>query len=188
MYTAFSTFNALSSPAGRFLGRSLLHLSLLLFVVALYPQNVRAGQKGKEEGAYANVSPTEVFRNGQILNKTIKDLESFRLMMKYMGDHKDDSNRLLLMEETERYIDKYATPLMEKESIYHPSTFDLAVALIFFKAFVYLEGGNHGEYLKTIDMAKQKFGKKHLDVRIDSFNDEYKTVGEAIDALKKLQL
>ncbi len=192
MSTPFSALRVSCSFSKRFLNH-FLKLSFVLFILVISPQS--ALSQGtieitvKEGDApVVNVSPTEVFRNRKLLNKTIKDLESFRLMMKYMGDHKDDNNRLLLMEETDRYVDKYAVPLIENRTIYHPATFELAATLVFFKAFVYLEGGNHDEYLKTLDLAKEKFGKKHLEVKIDAFNDEYKTIGEAINSLKKLAL
>lgn len=139
-----------------------------------------------EKSKAGKVSSIEYYRNKKLLEKTIRDLEAYGVMLKYIDDHKNDNNRLLLLEETGKYIDSYVDPLLNNNLIYAPATFDLAATLTFLKAYVKFESGEHKEYLRIIKDMEKKYGKRHLGIAFSPSTENFKTIGEGIIMFGKM--
>ena len=131
----------------------------------------------------------EVYRNTNLLKKTIKDLDAYRLMLKYLvGEHHDDTQRLLLLEETDNYIDKNVDPLIENKLNYNSETIKLVATLRFYKAFVYFEAEKHDRYQQIMNEMKKIHGNDFLDIQITPFGEKYKTIGDAVKNLRGMIL
>ncbi len=141
---------------------------------------------GKEEGKErASISAAELEKNRKLILKAIGDLESFRVMFKHIGVHGDDDSRLLLAEEAERFIDDHVDPLINDYLMYAPETFGLVVALNFFKAHLYFEMGRYDSYVRVVEEMEKKYDREHLGVSLERFDSEFRTIGDAVQALNR---
>ncbi|MBE9504871.1 MAG: hypothetical protein IME96_11925 [Proteobacteria bacterium] len=125
-----------------------------------------------------------VYRDKKLLQKTIKDLDAYRIMLKNIGSHNDDYSRFLLIEEAGKYIDKHVDPRLNSQMTHLPEIFNLIAPLRFFKACVFYESGEYNKYKEMIKGMEKEYGDKHLSVAIAVSNEEFNTIGEAIQLLQ----
>lgn len=155
--------------------------------VSTVPESAGNAKKGIEP--LRKLSAIEVFRNRKLLDKTIKDLDAYRIMLKYLvSEHHDDSQRLLLLEETDNYIDKNVDPLIEDNLNYNDETFNLVVTLRFYKAFVYFEAEKYDKYQEILTDMKRVHGVEFLSIPISPFGEKFKTIGDAVKNLRGMIL
>jgi len=151
------------------------------------PESAGNARKGIEP--LRKLSALEVFRNKNLLEKTIKDLDAYRIMLKYLvSEHHDDSQRLLLLEETDNFIDKNVDPLIADSLNYNDETFKLVVTLRFYKAFVYFEAEKYDRYQEILTDMKRVHGNEFLGIAISPFGEKYKTIGDAVKNLRGMIL
>jgi len=132
------------------------------------------------------VDAPERDKKTRLLQKAIKDIDSFRTTFKYLASHNDDESRILLLLETDKYIDDYVNSLILDESLVKNKTpFPLVAYLEFIKALMYFEAGDHDKFRKIIDNMRGKFGREHLGVLVAPFNETYSTIGEGIIFMEK---
>jgi hypothetical protein len=124
------------------------------------------------------------YRDKKLLLKTIKDLDAYRVMLKNIGSHNDDYSRFLLIEEAGKYIDKYVDPRLNNQMTHLPEIFDLIASLKFFKACIFYESGEYNKYKEMIKGMEKEYGDKHLSVAIAVSNEEFNTIGEAMQLLQ----
>jgi len=145
------------------------------------PKSVENRPQGESPGEKLVLqSGDEVEKNKKLLQRAIRDLDSFRLTFKNIRVHKDYGSRILLAEEANKYIDKYVDPLIDAPLMNVPETVDMVMYLEFFKAYLYFEAGEYGRYSATIKKMREKYGREHLGVSIGPFNAEFETIGEGI--------
>ena len=125
-------------------------------------------------------SGDEIEKNKKLLQRAIRDLDSFRVSFKNIGIHKDYSSRILLIEEASKYIDKHVDPLIDTPLMNVPETLDMVMYLEFFKAYMYFEAGDYESYNTVINKMRGKYGREHLGISIGPFNPEFRTIGEGI--------
>lgn len=148
-----------------------------------------AGNARKGIEPLRKLSAMEVFRNKKLLEKTIRDLDAYRLMLKYIvSEHHEDSQRLLLLEETDNYIDKNVDPLIEDNLNYNDETFNLVITLRFYKAFIYFEAEKYDKYQEILTDMKRIHGNEFLSIPIAPFGEKYKTIGDAVKNLRGMIL
>ncbi|MDH3973750.1 MAG: hypothetical protein OEV42_05670 [Deltaproteobacteria bacterium] len=148
-----------------------------------------AGNARKGIEPLRKLSAIEVFRNKKLLEKTIKDLDAYRVMLKYLvSEHHEDSQRLLLLEETDNYIDKNVDPLIEDNLNYNDETFNLVVTLRFYKAYAYFEAEKYDKYQEILTDMKRVHGTEFLSIAIRPFGEKYKTIGDAVKNLRGMIL
>ncbi len=147
-------------------------------------------QAGKDTAAMQ--APASLFdaaeldKKKKLLQKAIKDIDSFRTTFKYLDSHNDYESRVLLLLETDKYIDDYVNPLILDESLVKNKTpFPLVANLEFIKALMYFEAGDHHKFKKIIDKMRKKFGREHLGVLVAPFNEDYSTIGEGVLFMEK---
>lgn len=132
------------------------------------------------------INTAELDKKKRLLQKATRDIDSFRTTFKYLDSHKDDESRILLLLETEKYIEGYVNPLIHDESlIKNKNTFPMVAYLEFMKALMYFEAGGHDKFTKIIDHMRKKFGRKYLGVLVAPFNEDYNTIGEGILLMEK---
>ena len=128
----------------------------------------------------------ELDKKTRLLQKAIKDIDSFRTTFKYLDSHNDYESRILLLLETDKYIDDYVNPLILDGSLVKNKTpFPLVAYLEFMKALMYFEAGDHNKFKEIIDNMRRKFGREHLGVLVAPFNETYTTIGEGILVMEK---
>ncbi len=128
----------------------------------------------------------ELDKKRRLLQKVIRDIDSFRTTFKYLDSHNDYESRILLLLETDKYIDDYVTPLILDESLVkNKGVFPLVAHLEFMKALMYFEAGDHDKFRKIMDNMRKKFGREHLGVLVAPFNEAYSTIGEGILVMEK---
>ena len=148
-----------------------------------------AGNARKGIEPLRKLSALEVFRNKKLLEKTIKDLDAYRIMLKYLvSEHHDDSQRLLLLEETDNFIDKNVDPLIADSLNYNDETFKLVITLRFYKAFVYFEAEKYDRYQEILTDMKRVHGNEFLGIAISPFGEKYKSIGDAVKNLRGMIL
>lgn len=137
-----------------------------------------------DEGVAAPTSladAAEIDKKTRLIQKVIRDIDSFRTTFKYLDSHNDYESRILLLLETDKYIDDYVNPLIIDESLVkNKGTFPIVAYLEFIKALMYFEAGDHDKFTKIIDNMRKKFGRKHFDVLVAPFNEPYSNIGEGI--------
>ena len=132
------------------------------------------------------VDATELDKKRRLLQKAIKDIDSFRTTFKYLDSHNDYESRVLLLLETDKYIDDYVNPLLLDESLVkNKDIFPLVAHLEFMKALMYFEAGDHNKFKEIIDNMRKQFGREHLGVLVAPFNEAYSTIGEGILFMEK---
>jgi len=132
------------------------------------------------------VDATELDKKTRLLQKVIRDIDSFRITFKYLDSHNDYESRVLLLLETDKYIDDYVNPLILDESLMkNKGTFPMVAYLEFIKALMYFEAGDHNKYKEIIDNMRKKFGREHLGVLVAPFNEPYSTIGEGVLFMEK---
>ena len=128
----------------------------------------------------------ELDKKTRLLQKAIKDIDSFRTTFKYLDSHNDDESRVLLFLETDKYIDDYVNPLILDESLVkNKNVFPLVAHLEFMKALMYFEAGDHDKFREIIDNMRKKFGREHLGVLTAPFNEDYSSIGEGLIVMEK---
>lgn len=132
------------------------------------------------------INTAEQDKKKRLLEKVIRDIDSFRTAFKYLDNHNDDESRILLLLETDKYIEDYVNPLILDESlIKNKNTFPMVAYLEFMKALMYFEAGSHDKFTKIIDSMRKKFGRKYLGVLVAPFNEDYNSIGEGILLMEK---
>lgn len=151
------------------------------------PERVVRRNNGMEP--LRKLTTLEVYRNTTLLKKTIKDLDAYRIMLKYLvAEHHEDSQRLLLLEEADNYIDRNVDPLIENNLNYNAETIKLVATLKFYKAFVYFEAEKYDRYQEILKDMKKIHGNEFLGIQISPFGEKYKTIGDAVKNLKGMIL
>ena len=146
------------------------------------PQSVKSETSEKRQ---VLLSGDEVEKNKKLLQRAIRDLDSFRLTFKNIAVHKDYTSRILLIEEADKYIEKHVDPLINSPMMHVSETLDMVMYLEFFKAYMYFEAGNYDKYSSTIKKMMEEYGREHLGISIGPFNAEFTTIGEGIIKLDK---
>lgn len=141
-------------------------------------QNRAQGETPRERRVLQ--SGDEVEKNKKLLQRAIRDLDSFRLTFKNIRVHEDLASRILLTEEANKYIEEYVDPLIDAPLVDASETFEMAMYLEFFKAYLYFEAGEYESYNATTKKMREKYGRKHLGISIGPFNAEFTTIGEGI--------
>ena len=151
------------------------------------PQEPQAGEgTAVMQPPTSMVDAAELDKKKRLLQKVIRDIDSFRTTFKYLDSHNDDESRVLLLLETEKYINGYVNPLILDESLVrNKGVFPLVAHLEFIKALMYFEAGDHHKFKKIIDKMRKKFGREHLGVLVAPFNETYSTIGEGILVMEK---
>lgn len=132
------------------------------------------------------VNTAELDKKKRLLEKVIRDIDSFRTTFKYLDSHNDNESRILLLFEAEKYIEGYVNPLiLDKSLIKNKNTSPMVAYLEFMKALMYFEAGTHDKFTKIIDNMRKKFGRKYLGIVVAPFNEDYNTIGEGILIMEK---
>lgn len=155
-------------------------------------QNSARSEPQTGEDTAAMQAPASLFdaaeldKKRRLLQKAIRDIDSFRTTFKYLDSHNDDESRILLLLETDKYIDDYVNPLIRDKSLVKNKTpFPLVAYLEFIKALMYFEAGDHNKFKEIIDNMRKKFGREHFGVLADPFNEDYNTIWEGIRLMEK---